>query len=114
LKILNTYIKKLYKIIDISPFSFGKIKLLIFLLWGLNALVYLDRDRVYDNNVSPEQLTIISREFFDYNNITTGYEDLINVNLEPCFIGIIIDSGLQIQNPFEFVFNPNRAPPVVS
>ena len=113
MKRLTTNIKKLYKLIDISPFSFGKIKFLIFLFWGLNALAFLNRESIVEHNVSPEQLIVVSREYFDYN-IATDYIDTVSIDLEPCIIGIVKDSGFNTPNPVELKFNSSRAPPAIS
>lgn len=113
MKKIKRNIKKLYRTLDISPFGSGKIKLLIFLLWGLNAAAFINRDSILENRVSPEQLTVITREYFD-NVITSDLSGSINVNLHPVLTGIIIDPGIKIPKTLDLVFNPNRAPPVIS
>jgi hypothetical protein len=112
LKKLSRNIKRLYKALDVSPFAYSRIKVIIFLIWGINALVFLSRDSVIDNNISPEQLSIVSREFFD-NIIIADAAGSLDVNIVQYVAGIIIDSGTNIFSPELYTFNSGRAPPEV-
>ena len=110
MKNLSKNIKKLFKAIDVSPFGSGKMKLFVFLIWGFNAIVFLSSESIAENIVSPEQLSIASREFFDYNVLPDEAVSL-NIDIEPYIAGIIKDSDYTIPNCVEQTYNPNRAPP---
>ncbi len=106
-------IKKLYKAIDVSPFAYSKLKVIIFIIWGLNALVFLSKDSVSNNTVSPEQLSVVSREFFDYN-ILPDSDCSIKVDIIPFVAGIIIESEISACTPELNLSNSDRAPPEIS
>ena len=109
----SKYLKRVFKTIDVSPFSYSTGKVIIFLIWGLNALVFLSKDSIIDNNAPTEQLRVVSREFFD-NIITPDPASFIDINIIPFVVGIVIDPGYRTCDPFEYTFNPNRAPPAIS
>ncbi len=106
-------IKKLYKTLDVSPFGSSGVKIIIFLIWGFNAIVFLSSESIAENIVSPEQLSIASREFFDYNVLPDEAVPL-NIDIEPYIAGILIDSDFTIPNTLEQTYNPDRAPPEIS
>ena len=106
-------IKKIYKSVDVSPFAYGKLKFIIFLIWGTNVLLFLGKDIIVDHSVSPEQLSVVSREFFDYN-ITFDSSGSLDVTMVPYVAGIIVDEGTDTIIPEYREYNPSRAPPPVS
>lgn len=107
-------IKKIYKSVDVSPFSYGKLKIIIFLIWGTNVLLFLGKDIVAEyHSVSPEQLSIVSRELFDYN-ITVESSGSLDIRVVPYVTGIIVDEGTDSIIPEYREFNSSRAPPVYS
>jgi hypothetical protein len=107
-------IKKLYNKIDVSPFAYGKLKIIIFLIWGTNVLLFLGKDIIAEHcSISPEQLSIVSRELFDYN-ITIDSSGSLDVNLVRYVAGVINDSGIETIYPEYRVKNSSRAPPEYS
>jgi hypothetical protein len=106
-------IKKLYKTFDVSPFGSSGIKIIIFLIWGLNALVFLSTESIAESSISTEQLSIVSREFFDYFSLPDEAIS-INIDIEPYLAGIVIDSDFTIPNSVEQTYNSDRAPPEIS
>lgn len=107
-------IKKIYKSIDVSPFSYGKLKIIIFLIWGTNVLLFLGKDIIAEHyNISPEQLSIVSRELFDYS-ITIDSSGSLDISVVPYVAGIIVEEGSEIIFPDYSEYNSSRAPPVYS
>ena len=107
-------IKKIYNRIDISPFAYGKLKIIIFLIWGTNVLLFLGKDIIAEHySISPEQLSIVSREFFD-NNITIDSSGSLDIDMVPYIAGIIADEGMDIIIPEFSIINSGRSPPAVS
>jgi hypothetical protein len=113
MKRLTRKIKKIYQSADISPFSYSRVKVIIYLIWGFNALVFLSRDSIVDNNACIEQLSIVSREFFD-NNITLDPAGALDINIIPYVAGVITEPGSNIYRPAVHTFHTGRAPPAVS
>jgi hypothetical protein len=113
LKELSKNTKRLYHALDVSPFAYSRIKVVIFLIWGFNALVFLVKDSVIDMHSSPEQLIIVSREFFD-NNIIANTAGSLEVNIIPYEAGIIVESEHNTSTPEFNLHNSSRAPPTPS
>lgn len=106
-------IKKLYKTLDVSPFGSSVVKIIIFIIWGFNALVFLSTESITENSISTEQMSVVSREFFDYNVLPDEAVSL-NINIEHYIAGILTDSDYKIPNTVEQTYNPDRAPPEIS
>ena len=107
-------IRKIYTSVDVSPFAYGKLKIIIFLIWGTNVLLFLGKDIIAEHySVSPEQLSVVSREYFDYN-ITIDSSGSNDVTMVPYIAGIIVDKETDTIFPEFRVTNSSRAPPAVS
>jgi hypothetical protein len=106
-------IKKIYNIVDVSPFAYGKLKIIIFLIWGTNVLLFLGKDIIAEHHsVSPEQLSVVSREFFDYN-IAIDSSGSLDVTIVPYVAGVIVDEGTDTIRPEFRTIYSGRAPPAV-
>jgi hypothetical protein len=104
-------IKKIYKSIDVSPFAYGNLKIIIFLIWGTNVLLFLGKDIIAEHHsTSPEQLSIVSRELFDYN-ITFDSSGSLDISVVSYVAAIIVDEGTDTIIPEYSTHNSSRAPP---
>lgn len=114
MKKFSRNITKIYNKIDVSPFAYGNLKIVIFIIWGANVLLFLGKDIIAEHySISPEQLSIVSREFFDYS-ITIDSSESLDVTMEPYVAGIIVDKGSDTITPEFRIINSGRAPPAVS
>jgi hypothetical protein len=97
---------------DISPFSRGGyIKLILYVIWGINAGVFICHDKQTENDYGSEQVRI--HESRDVDNIVIADSDNINSlslqinNLTGCVF--IPDIKTLERNSFSSL--SNRAPP---
>lgn len=114
MKKFSRNIKKLYRNIDVSPFVYGKLKIVIFIIWGANVLLFLGKDIIAEHySISSEQLSIVSREFFDYSITIDSFVSL-DVTKELYVAGVIVDKVSDTITPEFRILNSGRAPPAVS
>lgn len=108
LKQINKKVKKF----DISPFSNGGyIKLLLYLIWGINAAVFICHDKQAEKNYDSEQLNIF--EYKTQNNEVLTDAEIIDSDTSLSFYLIcpINIPDLKAIESFKLSSLSDRAPP---
>lgn len=106
---IGRYLKKF----DVSPFSQGGyLKLILYLIWGINAGVFICYDKQTENDYSNEHFRIIECRT-DYDHIIIDADNISTPEYHPdIIIGFVFMPEQKGLNHFVTHNLSNRAPPI--